>query len=131
MIFLLAMMSTSILLLGKSRKRLTALERHRDVDNGEIDGAVRWSSLFSKPRRDFEREGARTFPTPQWLGRIHRGSCKPRFQCCVDSNNNLFYVRAIQGHSEGDLIAPDLMNHVAIPLQMEGFFGSCSEAPSP
>ena len=82
----------------KISKRLTALERHRDVDNREIDGAVRWSSLFPKPRRDFEREGARTFPASQWLGRIHRGSCKPRFQCCVDSNNNLLCVRAIQGH---------------------------------
>ena len=38
--------------------RLTALVRHRDIDNREIVGAVHWSSLFPKLRRDFERESA-------------------------------------------------------------------------
>ena len=36
---------------------LTALARHRDLDHREIDGAVHWSPLFPKLRRDFEREG--------------------------------------------------------------------------
>ena len=57
----------------------------------------------------------RTCSDSQWLGHIHRRSNKPRFQCRVDSNNNLLHVRAIQGHSGGELIAPELLNHVAIP----------------
>ena len=73
----------------KISKRLT--------DNREIDGAIHWSSLCPKLRLNFEREGARTFSDSQWLGHIYRGNNKPRFQYCVDSNNNLLYVRAIQG----------------------------------
>ena len=88
--------------------------RHRELHR-EIDRAVHWSSLLPKRRRDFESEGARTFSVSQWLGHIHRGSNKPRFQHCVGSNNNLLYVRAIQGHSGGDLIDPELLNPVAIP----------------
>ena len=67
MIFLPAMMSTRILLHGKISTRLTAPMRHRDIDNREIDGAVHWSSLSPKLRRDFEREGVRTFSDSQWL----------------------------------------------------------------
>ena len=67
------------------------------------------------PRRDFKRERARTFSDAQWLGHTHRGSNKPRFQYCLDSNNNLLYVRATQGHSGGELIAPELLNQVPIP----------------
>ena len=93
----------------KISKRLTALARHRKIE------AVHRSALFPQLRRDFEREGARTVSYSQWLGHIYRGSNKPRFQCRVDSNNNLLHVRAIQGHSGGELIAPELLNHVAIP----------------
>ena len=67
-----AIISRGILLLGKSRKKI---DSHR-----EIDRAVRWSSLFPKLRRDFEREGARTISDSQWLGHMHRESNKPRFR---------------------------------------------------
>ena len=54
----------------KISKGLTALVRHQDTNNREIDGAVHWSSLFPKLRRDFKRDGARTFSDSQWLGCI-------------------------------------------------------------
>ena len=69
----------------KISKRLTVLVRHQDIDNRDIDGAIHWSSLYPRLRRDFEREGGRTFSDSQWLGYIHRGSNKPRFQCCVQT----------------------------------------------
>ena len=94
-------------------------ERHRD-----IDGAVYWSSLLLVPWRDFEREGARTFSDSQWLCDTQRGSNKPRFPFCVDSNNSLLYVRAIQGHSGGDLIDHDLLNHVATPPRWKEYLCS-------
>ena len=97
-------------------KRRTNLVRHRDLADRKIDQAVRRSSLCSKLRRKFQSEGARIFSDSQWLGYIHRGSNKPRFPYCVNSNNNHLYVRAIQGHSGGDLIAPELLNYVAFPL---------------
>ena len=44
-----------------------------------------------------------------------QGPNKPRFLYCADSNNNVLCVRVIQGHSGGELVAPELLNHVAIP----------------
>ena len=41
---------------------------------------------------------------------------KPRCQYCVDSNENLLYIRAIQGHPGGALVDTELLNYVAIPL---------------
>ena len=80
----------------KISKMLTVFVRHRELHR-EIDGAVHWSSSFPKLRRDFELEGGRIFSDSQWLGRMLTGSNKSRFQFCEDSNNNLLYVRAIQG----------------------------------
>ena len=61
-------------------------------------------------------EGTGTFSDSQWPGLIHRGCNKPRFQYCVDSNNNLLHICVIQGHSGGDLIDPQFPNYVAVPL---------------
>ena len=102
-------------------KKVTVFVRHRERHR-EIDGAVHWSSLLMVLRRDFEREGARTFSDSPWLGYIHRGSNTPRFQCSANSNNHRLYVRAIQGHSGGDLIDPELLNHVAIPPRWKEYF---------
>ena len=57
----------------------------------------------------------RTISDSRWLGHIHRGSNKSRFEYCTNSNNNLLYARAIQGRSGGELIA------VAIPLRWKEF----------
>ena len=97
-------------------KRRTNLVRHRDLADRKNDQAVCWSSLCSKLRREFQSEGVRIFSDSQWLGYIHRGSNKPRFPYYVNSDSNHLYVRAIQGHSGGDLIAPELLNYVAVPL---------------
>ena len=64
---------------------VTHLERHRDLADRENDRAVHWSSLCLKLRRAFQSEGAQTFSDSQWL-------------------DVLLYVRAIQGHSGGELI---------------------------
>ena len=68
-----------------------------------------------------ERGGARTFSDSQWLSHFHRGDNKPRFQCCVDSNNNLLHVRTIQCHPGGELMSPELLNQVAIPLRWKEY----------
>ena len=48
-------------------KRLTVLVRYRELDRVTI-GAVHWSFLFRKLRRDFESGGARTFSDSQgWV----------------------------------------------------------------
>ena len=62
---------------------------------------VRHRDLTDKLRREVESEGAQTFSDSQWLGHIFKGSDKPRCQFCVNSNDDLLHVRAIQGHSGG------------------------------
>ena len=44
-----------------------------------------------------------------------------RFQYCMNSSDFLLYIRAIQGHIGGNLIAPELMGHVAIPHKWKEF----------
>ena len=78
MIFLPTVMWKGILLSGNLEKNNKILYDISTLLNRDIDGAVRWSSLCSKLRREFEKEGARTFTDSQWLGYIHRGSNKPR-----------------------------------------------------
>ena len=60
-------------------------------------------------------------PSLTLTGRVHRGSNKLWFQCCTNYNNVVLFLRAIQGYSGGELIAPELMNHVAFPLRWEEF----------
>ena len=60
-----------------------------------------------------------------------------RMVCCKDSNGSLCYLRAIQEHSGGIPISPELMNctlipynwkeliyHRGIPWNFRSFFGS-------
>ena len=52
-------------------------------------------------RRDIGKGGAGSFSNSQWLDLKHRGSDKMRFQYCLDSNDDLTHLRAIQGQSGG------------------------------
>ena len=58
------------------------------------------------------------------LGHIYHGSSKMRFQYCVHFQNSLMYIRAIQGHTGGNLIAPEWVGHVAIPYKWKEFLFS-------
>ena len=49
------------------------------------------------------------------------GSNKVRFKYCETSRKDLVYVRAFQGHSGGETIAPDLGGHVLLPTGWKVF----------
>ena len=49
-----------------------------------------------------------------WTSRSTEGSNKTRFETCVNSQNSLMKIRSIQGHTSGNMIAPELMGHVMI-----------------
>ena len=51
-----------------------------------------------------------------------------RFEYCEHSKSSLIYIRAIQGHTGGNKIAPELMGHVAIPYNRKElvFHRGCS-----
>ena len=55
------------------------------------------------------------FRTLILLQHIYKVSNKSWFQYCKNSQDVKWYIRAIQGHTGGNVIAPELMGHVAIP----------------
>ena len=57
----------------------------------------------------------------QWIDFIWIGANKTLLQYCKNSCDVLLYIRAIPGHTGGDVIASELMGHVAVPLRWEEF----------
>ena len=82
---------------------------------------VHWNSMCPKLRKEFQKSGGRRFSDTDWLQHIYEGSDKMRFQCCMNSQNSLFKIRAIQGHTGGNMTAPELMGHLAIPYNWKDF----------
>ena len=109
-------------------KFVMILVRNYDQDERDTDGAVHWNTISSKLMREFGSTGARGFSEKDWLRHIYEGSNKTRFEYCENSKKSLMYIRAIQGHTGGNMIAPELMGHVAIPCNWKEFVlhGGCS-----
>ena len=63
----------------------------------------------------FGHEGGRDFDDGFWLRLIHDGSTKKRLEFCQDKDENLCYFRAIQEHSGGTPICPELMKYTPFP----------------
>ena len=49
----------------------------------------------------------------------------PRFQYCLGLNENLMKIRAIQGHTGGDLVDPEVLNYVGTSAWMERVLVPC------
>ena len=109
-------------------KLVTRLVRRYDQDERETDGAVHWKSMGPKLLKAFQKAGGQKFSDTDWLQHVYERSNKMRFQYCMTSVNFLLYIRAIQGHTGGNLIAPELMGHVAIPYKWKEilFHRGCS-----
>ena len=75
-------------------------------DIGIQSGQHRWA---------FAHEGARHFDKGFRLDLTHEGSNKKRLEYCKDNIGSLSYGRAIQGHTRGIPISPELMNYTLIP----------------
>ena len=65
--------------------------------------------------------GGQHFSDSDWLQKMNKGINKTKFQYCKNSRHVLLYIRAIQGHTGGNAIAPELMGHVAVPYKWEDF----------
>ena len=87
-------------------KLVVKLVRHLDLANRESDGAVHWNSVGPKLRHAFPKD----IP-PLILNGVDYN--KTRFQYCKNSHDVPFYTRAIQGHTGGSVIAPELVGHLA------------------
>ena len=82
------------------------LVRRYDLDERETDGAVHWNSMNPTLRKHFRRL---------------EGNNSRTLIGCMNSRNVLLYIRAILGRTGGNLIAPELMGHVAIPYTRKEF----------
>ena len=95
--------------------------RHHDQDERETAGAVHWNFMGPKLWKAFQKGRGQKFSDSDWLQYIYEGSNKTRFQCCKNSKNVSLYIRAVQGHTGANLVAPELMGHVAIPCKWKEF----------
>ena len=87
---------------------------HYDQDERETDAAIHWNSIVPKLRKAFRSSAGQEFSNKVWRQHIHEGNTKI-------SKNSLLYFRAIQKHTGGNLAAPELMGHVAIPNKWKEF----------
>ena len=85
-------------------KRLSTLLRHGDLPREE-DGAIEFWRLKDCLRNEFEN--SRHWSDEMWKSRMAGGGGnKKRFQYCTDPSEEIFYLRALQGHSGRNLVDP-------------------------
>ena len=73
-----------------------------------------------KLRNSFLKHGSAEFSDQSWLDCICCGSSKMRFEFCENSKNLTVFC-AIQGHTGGNLTAPELLGHVVFPHNWKEF----------
>ena len=95
--------------------------RHYDQEERQSDAALHWDTIRPILLKAFVNRGAHDFSEKDWLRLIHEGSSRTRFECCEDSKNSLAYFRAVQGHSGGITIAPELMGHILTPYNCKTY----------
>ena len=100
-------------------KLATTMLRHYDLDErqrGDI-GPVLVGA--------FARGGARGFDDGYWLRLIHECSTKKTLEYCQDKDGFfLCFLRAIQGHSGGIPISPEMMEYTLVPVDWKKYFVS-------
>ena len=102
-------------------KMVTQVLRHYDQQERQIDDSRHWDTIRPTLVRAIAREEARDFDDEYWLMLIHEGSNKMRIECCEDSHGSLCYLRAIQGHSGGIPISPELMKYTLLPCNWKDY----------
>ena len=68
------------------------------------DGAIPWTTLMYQSRGS-ERTATWTFD--DWKTCLGTGTSKIRLKCCLNENNQIQYMRSVQGHSGAKIIIQD------------------------
>ena len=100
---------------------VSKLVRHFDQDERHTDAAVHWDTIKPVLVRGFKDHVAERFTESQWIEHIYKRSNEVGFECCETPQKASTYLRAIQGHSSGTTIAPELMGRVLLPHGWEEF----------
>ena len=61
-------------------------------------------------------EGAEDWNKEKSIDGLGRSSDKPRMECCEGQSGTIIYIRAVQGHSHGVTINPNMFSLRQIPL---------------
>ena len=96
---------------------VTRMVNHYDQDERPSDAALHRDTIRPVLLKAFAEHGAREFSEKHWLRPIREGSSKTRVEYCEDSKNSLAYFWAIQGHSGGISIDPELIRVHSDSLQ--------------
>ena len=100
---------------------VTKMVRRDDQDERGQDGSYHCDTVRSVLLKAFARNGAETFSDNHWIHLIHEGSSERRVEYCVDHKNSLCYLRAIQGHSGGIPVVPELVGYTSIPYDWKEY----------
>ena len=82
---------------------------------------MHWDVILPVLKGRFKNQLEKEFTDEDWLHCLFLGSIKTRFEICKNENEELRYIRAIQGHSGGKIASPRLMNYVTIPYRWKRF----------
>ena len=70
---------------------------------------MHWDTIRSVLLKAFAKHGAQKFSEKSWLYPVREGSSKAKLSTVRVPQNSLAYFRAIQGHSGGIPIDPELI----------------------
>ena len=93
-----------------------------DQDERQSDGSMHWDTIGPVLLKAFAKHGARDVSEKYWFFLIHEGSSKARIEYCEYSTKSIANFRAIQGHSGGIPIDPELMGYVRISDDCKKYF---------
>ena len=94
-------------------KKETSLLRHNQTVQREDDGAIQFWSIKFHLRNHHSR--TQVWSDDLWKACLAAGGgSKRRYQYCSDNLGTIIYLRALQGHSGNNLIAPLLQDNVVI-----------------
>ena len=99
-------------------KKVINILRHNQKVQREDDGAVQWWIIKDSIQDQFPKTPS--WSDSHWIACLAAGGgAKRNYQYCTDISGTIVYLRALQGHSGGNLIDPSLQDNV---IRQSGFF---------
>ena len=94
-------------------KKVISLLRHNQTLQREDDGAIEFNKL--KFYHQNHHSQIQVWSDDRWKACLAAGGgSKRRYQYCLDDSGRILNLRALQGHSESNLIDPTLQDNVVI-----------------
>ena len=92
-------------------KHVTRVLRHKGCQ--EADGAEQWANALSLLK---DAEHTQDWKKARWIDVLGRSTDKPRMEYCEEQLGTIRYIRALQGHSHGVAINPNLFSSKQVPF---------------